>query len=62
MKSHPKGNPDLIRQHKQKQREGDEELGASSGADSETSKRRNAPRSGKPDREEGVETSLCRKR
>ena len=45
----PKGNPDLLKQHKAKQHEGDREL-AGANPDAPT------PGKGKPDAQEGVGT------
>jgi hypothetical protein len=58
MADHPSGNPDLVRQHKEKQREGDEELGQKSGLSKDEVKNREARPigTGKPDAEEGVGT------
>jgi hypothetical protein len=58
MQDHPSGNPDLVRQHKQKQRLGDQELAENPNRNDN----RPAPGEGKPDAEEGVGTVQNQKR
>jgi hypothetical protein len=58
MQDHPSGNPDLVRQHKERQRIGDRELAQNSDQDD----KRPVPGKGKPDAEEGVGTVQNQKR
>ena len=64
MDDHPSGNPQLIRQHKEKQREGDENLGQKKGMSADEVKNRGAKPvgKGKPDAEEGLGTVQNQKR
>jgi hypothetical protein len=58
---HRSGNPQLVEQHKNIQREGDKEL-AQGGVDPGHSAPERKPGRGKPDKEEGVGTVQNQKR
>jgi hypothetical protein len=59
---HPSGNPDLIRQHKHKQRIGDKELDEKSRPSEGRTDKPPTLGKGKPDAEEGVGTVQNQKR
>jgi hypothetical protein len=63
MQNHPSGNPDLIRQHKDKQqRVGDQELDEKARPSEGRQNKPQPPGRGKPDPEEGVGTIQNQKR